>query len=139
MEHRYDPFRDEKYDFSEDSDSLRVKSVGESYFLQNNQHVSARRARNRLHHHYNLKKEPKDYFGTMKKAADETNKNLEKNDSPFRIAIYQENDDVIIDLIQLDKGGHIVKETHKNITHEDFSVWIDDIVKAEGLFFDGTA
>ncbi|MBD3322445.1 MAG: hypothetical protein GF350_15190 [Chitinivibrionales bacterium] len=140
MEHRYDPFRSEKYDFSEDNDSLHVKPLGEIHIVHDNERVShPGKLANRHYHHHSAKKEPKDYFGTMKKAADETNKMLEKSGAPFQIKIYREGEDVIIDCIQIDESGHVVRETRKNITHEDFSVWIDDIVKAEGLFFDNRA
>jgi hypothetical protein len=84
------------------------------------------------------RRESKGYFHTLQKAAEEANRTLEKKNSSFRFCVYEKGADIYIDLTKIDREGHIIEETTKNITHQDFRKWIEDIAQIEGIYFDRT-
>ncbi len=85
------------------------------------------------------KEEAGDHFQDLAKAAELAHDTLEKNNSPYRFIVYQKEGEVFIDIVIIDEDGKIKETKKKNITHEDFSTWINHIEQGEGLFFDTTA
>ncbi len=85
------------------------------------------------------KSEAKDHFTELTLSADQLNKVLVANNIPFRFCVYSENDEVMIDIARLNKEGTIDSIEQKNITHDEFQKWVQDIEKGEGLFFDHNA
>ncbi len=85
------------------------------------------------------KKDAREYFHTLEKAAEKSNEYCAKKGLPYRFRVYLENNDVFIDVVVLDRDGNVIEEKRKNISHEDFARIIDDVTNIEGLFFDGTA
>lgn len=85
------------------------------------------------------KKGTRRYFHTLSKAIEASNDYCAKKGLPYRFRLYQENENVYIDLLVLDGNGNILDEKRRNITEEDFSRVIDDISNVAGLFYDGTA
>jgi hypothetical protein len=85
------------------------------------------------------RKDAKDYFHTLKTAAEKSNDFLTKKGLPYRFHVHMENEEVFIDLVALDEQGRIIGEKRKNISHQDFARLIDDVSQIEGLIFDGTA
>lgn len=137
MSEGYDSLRSERVDFSSQSDPLYVKRAASSGGVSSGSSVN--RDGRQHHKHQNEQRQPKenkDYFRAMSKAAEATNTRLKQEQSPIRFCVYMEKGEVFIDLIQMDGVGKIIHETRRNITHEDFSRWIEDITKGEGLLFD---
>lgn len=95
-----------------------------------------RREGRREQEHNRRRREPKDYVRTMTKATERSNEVLEKKKLPFRFCIYEQDGDVYIDLVRLSPDGKVVETTRKNITHQDFDRWIQDVSDIEGLFID---
>jgi hypothetical protein len=93
----------------------------------------------RQEHQPPLKKDAREYFHTLEKAAEGSNEYCAKKGLPYRFRVYLEDNDVFIDLVVLDTAGKIIEEKRKNISHEDFTRLIEDVTSIEGLFFDGTA
>ncbi len=88
------------------------------------------------------KEEPGDeagkHFDSLKDAADQANSELEKKKSSYRFYIYQEENDIFINLVRLDGDGNVAEVKKKNITHQEFAELIKHIQEGEGLFFDST-
>jgi hypothetical protein len=85
------------------------------------------------------KKGTRRYFHTLSKAVERSNDYCAKKKLPYRFRVYQEHNNVFIDLLVLDSNGNVLEEKRKNVTEEDFSRLIDDVSNIAGLFFDGTA
>jgi hypothetical protein len=84
-------------------------------------------------------KESKDYMNTIARATKVSNEKLVKLNLPYRFCVYNEGDEMFIDLVVLDAKGKIVSEKKKNISHQDFERLIEDVSQIEGLFVDKTA
>lgn len=85
---------------------------------------------------YKPRKKVKDYFKTLSKATETSNERLEQQGIPFRFCVYEKDEKVFIDFTQLDKQGKVKTVETKDITNEDFNMWIDDIANIEGLVID---
>jgi hypothetical protein len=81
-------------------------------------------------------KRVKDYFKTLAKAADTSNKQLEERGIGFRFCVYSLKNRVYIDFVTLDAANGVKETQTRDITNEDFNVWIDNITRIEGLNFD---
>ncbi|KHE92880.1 MAG: hypothetical protein K8F52_17735 [Candidatus Scalindua rubra] len=96
----------------------------------------AKREDQQEHKHKN---EAGDHFQQLSNAAKLANDVLERDKSPYRFRIYQEGEEVFIDIVIVD-DDLTIKETKKtNITHEEFTTWLNHIEQGNGLFFDITA
>ncbi len=85
------------------------------------------------------KDEAGDHFQQLSNAAKLANDTLERDKSPYRFRVYQDGEEVFIDIVIVDEDLTI-KETKKtNITHEEFTTWLNHIEQGNGLFFDITA
>ncbi|MBT3878246.1 MAG: hypothetical protein HON76_20720 [Candidatus Scalindua sp.] len=85
------------------------------------------------------REEAGNHFQQLSKAAELAHDVLEKSNSPYRFCVYQEGEEVFIDIVVVDDNGEI-KETRKtNITHDEFTTWLNHIEQGNGLFFDITA
>lgn len=85
------------------------------------------------------KDEAGNHFQQLSNAAKLANDVLEKDKSPYRFRVYQEGEEVFIDIVIVD-DDLTIKETKKtNITHEEFTTWLNHIEQGNGLFFDITA
>ena len=80
-----------------------------------------------------------DHFQQLSKAAELAHDVLEKNNSPYRFCVYQEGEEVFIDIVIVDDDGKILETKKTNITHEEFTTWLNHIEQGNGLFFDITA
>ena len=79
------------------------------------------------------------HFQQLSKAAELANDVLKKDKSPYRFSVYQEEEEVFIDIVIVDDEGTIKEAKKTNITHEEFSTWLNHIEQGNGLFFDITA
>ncbi len=78
------------------------------------------------------------HFQQLAEAAELAHTVLEKNNSPYRFCVYQNGEEVFIDIVIVDEDGKIKEIKKKNITHDEFSTWLNHIEQGEGLFFDIT-
>jgi len=56
----------------------------------------------------------KKYLYELTKIVDETHRELEEKNSPFRICVYQEEEDIFIDIVTIDDSGKI-KQVFKHL------------------------
>lgn len=84
------------------------------------------------------RKKVKDYFKTLAKATETSNQQLDERGIPYRFCVYQEDDKVFIDFITLDTNGDVKETQTKDITNEDFNLWIENIANIAGLNIDKT-
>jgi hypothetical protein len=97
-------------------------------------HVDAydkRRKREKKH-----RDEASKHFQELTETAEKAHVVLIEKNSPYRFCIYQENEDIFIDVVIIDTDGSI-KEIHKrNITHDEFISWVRHIEQESGLLID---
>lgn len=86
-----------------------------------------------------LWQEAKKHFGKLTKIVDETHKELEKNNSPFRLCVYQEGDDIFIDVLTIDDSGEKSQVFKSDISHVDLEDLIHNIKSGRGLILDSDA
>lgn len=97
--------------------------------------------------HENHKRSPKkkhfeensEHFKELVLAVDDLHHTLQQRHNPYRFCVYLENGEVMIDVLLLDEKGKSVKIMKKDITHEDFITWFEDLESGTGIFFDSTA
>ena len=82
--------------------------------------------------------EAKDHFAELTKQMEQIHKQLQANNSPYRFCIYQEGDEVFIDLVILDERGKTKKTIKRDITHQEFSEIIKNIEKLDGIILNLT-
>ncbi len=80
-----------------------------------------------------------DHFQQLSKAAELAHDVLVRNHSPYRFCVYQEGEEVFIDIVIVDDDGKIKETKKKNITHDEFTTWLNHIEQGNGFFFDITA
>ena len=123
-----------------DHDSLDIKPVDMSMAIDGlRQPEYDERRKKRSRQKPRLKKEVRDHFQDLSDAAGISNNKLKLKGLPYRFHLYEDSNEVFIDLVVLDEQGQIVEEKRKNISHQDFSRIIEEIESNEGLFFDGMA
>ncbi|MCP3875556.1 MAG: hypothetical protein GY699_20680 [Desulfobacteraceae bacterium] len=83
--------------------------------------------------------EAKKHFDELTKIVDETHKELEEKDSPFRLCVYQEGEDIFIDIVTIDQFGKIDKTFKHDISHDQLENLINHIKSGRGLIFDADA
>ena len=72
----------------------------------------------------------------LTKMAEEVHEELEAMESPFRLCIYQEGDDVFIDVVTMDAAGNPVQVFRHDITNDELEDLIHQIKSGRGLMFD---
>ncbi len=80
-----------------------------------------------------------DHFQQLSKAAELAHEVLVRNHSPYRFRVYQEGEEIFIDIVIVDDDGKIKETKKKNITHDEFTTWLNHIEQGNGFFFDITA
>ena len=80
--------------------------------------------------------EAKKHFDKLTKIVDETHKELEEKDSPFRLCVYQEGDDIFIDIVTIDDSGKIDQVFKHDISHAELENLIHQIKSGRGLILD---
>ena len=85
------------------------------------------------------REEVKDHFKELSYAVEQIHKILTKNKSPFRFCVYEEEGNIMIDIVRLDDKGEVARTEQKNITHESFIKLVRSIESGEGLLFDFNA
>ncbi len=120
-----------------DSNSYYVKSASKILSTMGfGEAKSKDRQEEKGREHYKPRKKVKDYLKTLAKATETSNEKLEQKGMPFRFYVYQKDERVFIDFIQLDRQGKAKTTSTKDITNGDFNRWIEDIANIEGLVID---
>ncbi len=84
-------------------------------------------------------REAKKYFDELSKIVDETHKELENSNSPFRLCIYQEGDDIYIDVVTIDDTGKVNQVFKHDISHVQMEDLVHQIKSGTGLILDADA
>jgi len=77
--------------------------------------------------------EAREYFDELAKVVDETHKELEDSNSPFRLCIYQEDDDIFIDIVAVDETGKTNQVFRHDISHDEIENLVHHIKSGTGL------
>ncbi len=83
--------------------------------------------------HFN---EAKKHFEELLLIVDETHKELEEKNSPFRVCVYQENGDIFIDIITIDENGNTSQVYKHDISHAELDDIVQHIKSGRGLILD---
>lgn len=78
----------------------------------------------------------KEHFKELSDAVEKAHEHLIKTKSPYRFCVYQEEDELFIDLVILNEEGKIGSIKKKNITNDEFTLWLKMVQTGEGLLFD---
>ncbi len=79
----------------------------------------------------------KGHFKDLSEMVDEAHKELENKNSPFRICVYQEGEDIYIDVVTIDESGKIEKVFKHNInTNDELEILLQHIKSGRGLILD---
>ncbi len=65
--------------------------------------------------------EAKKHFDELSFIVDETHKELEEKNSPFRVCLYQEGDDIFIDIVTIDENGNTSQVYKHDISHDELN------------------
>ena len=76
------------------------------------------------------------HFQTLVEAAEKSHQRLTRMNSPYRFCVYQEDNEVFIDVVILGEDGKIKKIQKSNITDDEFSTWLNHIENGYGLLLD---
>ncbi|HNW91867.1 MAG TPA: hypothetical protein PKM88_03040 [bacterium] len=76
------------------------------------------------------------HFAELARAVEQAHRRLVAAGSRYRFCVYRAGDEVFIDLVVLGTDGRIFSSRQKNITREQFTQWLENIDKGEGMFFD---
>lgn len=71
----------------------------------------------------------------LTKIADEAHEELQAMDSPFRLCVYQEGEEVFIDVMAMDASGNPVQVFRHDITNDELEDLIHQIKTGRGLMF----
>jgi len=89
---------------------------------------------------YDRKKhKKKKHFEELTKIVDEVHKELLVKESPFRLCIYQEGNDVFIDIVAMDDYGKISKVFKHDISHDELDDLVQHLKSGRGLVLDENA
>ncbi len=83
--------------------------------------------------------EAKKHLDELTKIVEEVHKELLDKDSPFRLCIYQEGDDVFIDIVTMDDYGKISRIFKHDISHAELDDLIQQLKTGRGLMLDADA
>ena len=83
-----------------------------------------------------IKRNAKKYFDELSKIVDETHRELENSNSPFRLCIYQEGEDIYIDVVTIDNTGKTSQVFKHDISHVEIENLVQHIKSGTGLILD---
>jgi hypothetical protein len=82
-------------------------------------------------------KRVQDYLRTVKKRAQVTDLEFQRQHLPYRFRIITDgNENILIDLSILDEQNKVIKHETRNITNDNFGSLMDDISTGKGLLID---
>ncbi|MFH2058245.1 MAG: hypothetical protein ABIJ59_05030 [Pseudomonadota bacterium] len=82
------------------------------------------------------KRNVKKHFNELSKLVEETHRELESNNSPFRLCIYQEGEDIYIDVVTIDHTGKTSQVFKHDISHAEVENLVQHIKSGTGLILD---
>ncbi|MCP3940289.1 MAG: hypothetical protein GY710_02245 [Desulfobacteraceae bacterium] len=94
------------------------------------QRFNKRKQKKRPRHHF-----VKRNIQALTKIADEAHEELQAMNSPFRLCVYQEGDEVFIDVVAMDKSGNTIQVFRHDITNDEFEDLIHQLKTGRGLMF----
>ncbi len=83
--------------------------------------------------------EAKKHLGELTKIVDEVHKELLVKESPFRLCVYQEGEDVFIDIVTMDDTGKISQIFKHDISHTELDDLVQHLKTGRGLMLDADA
>jgi hypothetical protein len=81
-------------------------------------------------------REAKGHLDELTKIVDEVHGELQAKDSPFRLSVYQEGEDVFIDIVTLDDYGRVSRVFKHDISHAELEDLVQHLKSGRGLLLD---
>lgn len=81
-------------------------------------------------------RDAKKHLDELTQIVHETHKELEESDSPFRLCIYQDGEDIYIDVVTIDETGKTDKVFRHDISHDEMEALVHQIKSGTGLILD---
>jgi len=121
-----------------DDDSPRVREIGGSLPMRSEKAAMPKERRRRQHRRHEDADEAKDHFEELEREAATLRYDLVREGSRYRYYVYRKGDRVLIDIVLLDDNGRITSVDTRDITHQPFCKWAQNIRGEEGLLLDKT-
>jgi len=121
-----------------DDDSPRVREIGSSLPMRSEKAGLPKEHRRQQHRHHADADEAKDHFEELEREAAAFCYDLARQGSRYRYCVYRQGDRVLIDIVLLDDNGRIASVNTRDITHQPFCKWVQNIGAEEGLLLDKT-
>lgn len=137
---KFNPFDDSIYPAPDKAkeEPFRVQKTDKTDSLHPKNTITDER-RKRENSRKNPGEQNRSHFRELAEAAERAHAKLVKSGNPYRFCVYEEDSEIMIDIIKLDKDGKPGRVIKKDITREDFFKWIDCIETGDGLVFDKEA
>jgi hypothetical protein len=78
----------------------------------------------------------KKHFGELSRIVEEAHQELIEKESRFRLCIYQEGEDIFIDIVTVDKSGKANQVFKHDVSHSELDDLIQQIKSGRGLILD---
>ncbi len=75
-------------------------------------------------------------FEALSRIVDDAHKNLFEKKAPFRLCVHKNNEDVLMDIVTLDKSNKIEQMFTRLITHDDMKTVVKRIHNKMGFILD---
>ena len=82
--------------------------------------------------------DPRRHFSVLSRLVEDTHLSLVAKESPFRLCVYLEKEEVLVDIVTLDKTKKINRLYNRTITHSDMETLGRQIHSGMGLILDYT-
>ena len=84
-------------------------------------------------------REAREHFTELNRMVHDVHQELEKNKSPFRLCVYQEDDDIFIDVVTIDDTGRTTKVFRHDISRAQVEEILHQIRSGTGLLLNADA
>ena len=118
------------YKVADEFDGLGVKPIFAMVGLSKKEPTETKKQRSERFERRAKKMSTIQFIRPLEKATEETNRWMERQRLPLRIACYQKEKRVLLEVVSQEK------RLIRDITDDDFSKWVHNITEAKGLFFD---
>nr|NJM03938.1 hypothetical protein [Desulfobacula sp.] len=82
--------------------------------------------------------DPRKHFSVLSRLVEDTHLSLVAKESPFRLCVYREKEEILVDIVTLDKTRKINRLYNRTITHNDMETLGRQIHSGMGLILDYT-
>ena len=84
-------------------------------------------------------REAREHFDELTRMVDDVHRELEDNKSPFRLCVFQEGDDIFIDVVTVNDSGNTTRVFRHDISRAEVEEILQQIRTGTGLLLNADA